>query len=393
MARGYGNIRAGDPAPVTPDTLFQAASISKSVAAVGALTLVDAGKLTLDNDVNAKLTSWKLPAINVVGDERATLRRLLSHTAGVTVHGFEGYAPDKSLPTLLQVLNGMPPANSAAIRVDLTPGTKWRYSGGGYCVVQQLVLDVTGENFPAFMRAHVLTPAGMAASTYEQPLPAALVSNAAAGHRPDGKPIPGDANIYPEMAAAGLWTTPSDLARFALAVQHLLEGHDGMLKSATAKQILETPVVGSDYGLGFGVKGEKEKLQLSHGGANEGFRCMLVAYPFAGRGAVIMTNSDNGSALADEILRALAREYDWPDYGVVEKTAVEFDPKAFTDFIGHYEREGVTVMAYSNQGHFYLKAGNKPRTEIFRSPTMNSSCSTSREFFPSREIPAVKSRT
>ncbi len=113
------------------------------------------------------------------------------------------------------------------------------------------------------------------------------------------------------------------------------------------------------------MQGEKEKLQLSHVGAYEGFRCMLVAYPFAGRGAVIMTNSDNGSALADEILRALAREYDWPDYGVVEKTAVEFDPKAFTDFIGHYEREGVTVMAYSNQGHFYLKAGNKPRTEIF----------------------------
>ncbi len=364
-ARGYGSPRAGDPATVTPDTLFQAASISKPVAAVGALTLVDAGKLTLDGDVNEKLQTWKLPAVNVVGDERATLRRLLSHTAGVTVHGFGGYAVGEPRPTLVEILNGTPPANSAAIRVDLTPGTQWRYAGGGYCVVQQLVLDVTAEDFPAFMRTHVLGPTGMSASTYEQPLPAALALHAAAGHRADGKVVPGDAHIYPELAAAGLWTTPSDLARFTIALQRIFEGHDGVLTTATAKQILETPVVGSDYGLGLGVKNTHEKLQLSHGGANEGFRCMLVAYPFAGRGAVIMTNSDNGSALADEILRALAHEYDWPDYRVVEKTAAEFNPKTFTDFIGQYEREGVLVIAYSTQGHFYLKAGSKPRTEIF----------------------------
>ncbi len=364
-ARGYGVARAGDPAAVTTDTLFQAASISKPVAAVAALTLVDAGKLALDADVNAKLTSWKLPAANVVGDERATLRRLLSHTAGVTVHGFRGYAVGEPRPTLLQVLNGAPPANSAPIRVDLTPGTKWRYAGGGYCVVQQLVFDVTGEAFPAFMRARVLGPAGMGASTYEQPLPAALAGHAAAGHRADGKLVPGDAHVYPEMAAAGLWTTPSDLARFALAVQHALEGHDGLLTRATAEEILKTPVPGSDYGLGLGVKNAGEKLQLSHGGANEGFRCVLVAYPFAGRGAVVMTNSDNGAALGDEILRAIAREYDWPDYGVIEKTAVPLAPEAFTDFIGRYEREETTLLAYHSQGHFYLKIGTRPRVEIF----------------------------
>jgi CubicO group peptidase (beta-lactamase class C family) len=364
-ARGYGAARTGDSAAVTPDTLFQAASISKPVAAVGALTLVDAGKLTLDADVNAKLTSWKLPAVNVVGDERATLRRLLSHTAGVTVHGFDGYAAGAPRPTLLQVLNGMAPANSSPIRIDQTPGAKWRYSGGGYCVVQQLVLDVTGEDFPAFMRTHVLAPAGMTASTYEQPWPAELAPRAAAGHLADGKIVPGDVHIYPELAAAGLWTTPSDLARFALAVQHMLEGHDGILTAATAKQILQVPVAGSDYGLGLGVKGNGEKLQLSHGGANEGFRCTLVTYPFAGRGAIIMTNSDNGSALATEILRALAQEYDWPDYRIVEKTAEPLSSKAFTDFMGRYERESTLVQVFQTPGHFYMKFGSKPRVEIF----------------------------
>jgi CubicO group peptidase (beta-lactamase class C family) len=364
-ARGYGNSRASDDAIVTTDTLFQAASISKPVTAVGALTLVDAGKLTLDADVNATLTSWKLPAVNVVGDERATLRRLLSHTAGVTVHGFEGYAPDQPRPTLLQVLDGIAPANSAAVRIDFTPGTKWRYAGGGYCVVQQLMLDVTGEDFPAFMRTHVLAPAGMTASTYEQPLPAALTPHAAAGHRADGKIIPGDAHVYPEMAAAGLWTTSSDLARFALALQHVLEGRDGLLSAATAKQILQVPVAGSDYGLGLGVKGAGENLQLSHGGANEGFCCTLVTYPFAGRGAVIMTNSDNGSALATEILRALAQEYDWPDYRVIEKTAAPLSSKAFTDFMGRYERESTLVQVFQTPGHFFLKFGSKPRVEIY----------------------------
>jgi CubicO group peptidase (beta-lactamase class C family) len=364
-ARGYGVARAGNPAPVTPDTLFQAASLSKPVAAVGALTLVDAGKLTLDTDVNASLAAWKLSGASGPGGERATLRRLLSHTAGVTVQGFDGYAAGTPVPTLFQILNGMPPANSPAVRVDLIPGTTWRYSGGGYCVVQQLVLDVTGGEFPAFMKARVLDPAGMSASTFAQPLPALLAPRAAAGHVADGTVVPGDAHVYPELAAAGLWTTPSDLARFTLAVQHALEGRDGLLTAATAKQILDTPVAGSDYGLGFGVKHTGEKLQLSHGGSNAGFRCVLVAYPFAGRGAIVMTNSDNGAELGDEILRAIAREYAWPDYGVIEKTAAAFDPKAFTDFIGYYERENTKVLAYSRQGHFFLKFGTRPSVEIF----------------------------
>lgn len=364
-ARGYGIASLAEARAVTADTLFQAASISKPVSATAALALVDAGQLALDDDVNAKLKSWHLPAAPVAAGEPVTLRRLLSHTAGVSVHGFAGYAPDAPRPTLAQLLDGVAPANSEPIRITLQPGTKWRYSGGGYSVVQQLLLDVSGADFPTLLRDRVLHPAGMDASTYEQPLPAALAPRAAAGYRADGSAVEGGAHIYPELAAAGLWTTPSDLARFALALQHSLAGQSGPLSRASAEAMITPVLAGSDYGLGLGVKGDGDQLQLSHNGANEGFRCMLVSYPRTGRGAVIMTNSDNGGLLANEILRALAREYRWPDYQVIEKTALNLPQTALADFVGRYGREDQLIAFYRDQGHFYMKPAGQPRSELF----------------------------
>ena len=365
-ARGYGLARAGEPAAVTPDTLFQAASISKPVAAAAALTLVESGALTLDADVNEKLTTWKIPAAKAPAPP-VTLRRLLSHTAGLNVDGFRGYAVGEPRPTLVQILAGAPPANSEPIRIILPPGTQWRYSGGGYCVAQQLLLDVTGQEFPALLRQRVLLPAGMAASTFEQPLPAALAPRATAGHRADGSRLAGDAYIYPELAAAGLWTTPSDLARFALALADSLAGRPSFLTRATAEAMITPPLAGSDYGLGLGIKGVGENLSLGHNGGNEGFRCALFTYPRTGRGAIVMTNSDNGSALAYEIIRALAREYGWPDHQIVEKTAVTLAPAAFDAFAGRYEREE-TVLVLSRTGpRFFLRATGQPRREIYPS--------------------------
>ena len=364
-ARGYGVARAGEPAPVTVDTLFQAASISKPVTAAAALTLVDAGQLALDTDANAKLISWKIPASPAAAGQPVTLREILSHTAGFNVHGFDGYAAGAPRPTLLQVLDGVRPANSEPIRLTLPPGSQWRYAGGGYCVAQQLLIDVTGEDFPTLMRSRVLTPAGMAASTFEQPLPASLVPRATAGHRSDGQRVEGDAHIYPEMAAAGLWTTPSDLARFALALQHSFAGEPGLLSREAARQMFTPPLAGSNYGLGIGVEGDGENFQLGHNGGTEGFRCALVAYPRAGRGAIVMTNSDNGGPLLNEILRAVAREYGWPDYRVVEKSAVPLAPEAFDAFVGRYEREDTTLAVFRSGGRFYLRFAGRPRVEIF----------------------------
>ena len=182
-ARGYGVAETGSATPVTPRTLFQAASISKPVAALGALRLVERGQLSLDQDVNERLTSWKVPENEFTKQEKVTLRRLLSHSAGLTVHGFPGYAADAPVPSLIQVLDGVKPANTAAIRADILPGSVWRYSGGGFTVMQQLVIDVTGRPFPALLADLVLVPVGMTDSTYEQPLPESRRAAAASGHR------------------------------------------------------------------------------------------------------------------------------------------------------------------------------------------------------------------
>ncbi|HWB59392.1 MAG TPA: serine hydrolase domain-containing protein, partial [Chthoniobacteraceae bacterium] len=180
-ARGYGFTDKGGSKPVTPDTLFQAGSVSKSLAALGALHLVEAGKLSLDADVNTELRSWKLPDNEFTRDKKVTLRLILSHSAGITVHGFAGYAAGAPVPTLLEVLDGARPANSAPIRVDTVPGTAWRYSGGGYTVMQQMMIDASGKPFAEYMRDTVLAPLGMTASTFEQPLPEKMAALAATG--------------------------------------------------------------------------------------------------------------------------------------------------------------------------------------------------------------------
>ncbi len=223
-AKGYGVTEQGGDSPVTTATLFQAGSISKSVSALGALRLVEQGKLALDEDVNARLVTWKVPVNEFTREKKVTLRGLLSHTAGLTVHGFPGYATDDPVPTVVQILDGAKPANTKPIRVDFVPGSKWRYSGGGYTVMQQMIVDVTGKPFPQFMQEAVLGPLAMKESTFEQPLPAGTAKLTASGYYGDRSPVKGRWHIYPEMAAAGLWTTPSDLARFAIGVQEAARG-------------------------------------------------------------------------------------------------------------------------------------------------------------------------
>lgn len=312
-ARGYGVIENGSPIPVTEDTLFQAASISKPVAALGALRRVDAGRLSLDVDVNTVLHDWRVPENEFTATEKVTLRRLLSHTAGLTVHGFPGYPPDAARPTLVQLLNGEPPTNTAPIRVNVVPGSIHRYSGGGYSVMQQLVLEVSGQTYPAFMRESVLEPLGMHASTFEQPLPPLLADRTATGHRPGASPVPGRWHVYPEMAAAGLWTTPSDLARFIIGLQAALAGQpDAVLSPATAA-LMVTPVQ-RGYGLGLAVAGDWATQRFSHGGRNEGFDTQLVAFRDTGQGAVVMINANDDSQFMNRVLSAIVREYHWPDF-------------------------------------------------------------------------------
>ena len=330
-AGGYGALEVGADRPVTTETLFQACSISKPVAAMAAIYLVQEGKLDLDEDVNQKLVSWKIPENEFTQDQKVTLRRLLTHTAGLTVSGFRGYASDEQLPTLRQILDGIEPANSDPIRVDAVPGTRWRYSGGGFTVLQQLLMDVAGMSFPEIMHDLVLQKLEMKQSTYQQPLPTRLQAGAARGHRENGEKINGDWFTYPEMAAAGLWTTPSDLARVAMELQKSKAGASNkvlsieMTNQMLAGQMEKLPVkmVSKRYareirnqGLGFLLEGEADSARFSHHGDNEGYSCFIVAYceREAGQGAVVMTNSDNGFWLIQEIVQSIAKKYGWVDY-------------------------------------------------------------------------------
>lgn len=310
-ARAYGVIEAGGQDPVTPTTLFQAGSISKSVAAFGALQLVERRKLSLDDDVNRVLTTWKLPGSTFTSTKPVTLRGLLSHTAGLTVHGFPGYAPDAPLPTLVQVLDGTLPANTAPIRVQAEPGSRWQYSGGGYTVMQQMMIDVTLEPFPEFMRRAVLSPIGMSSSTFEQPLPPLLAASTATGHVANQSPVPGRFHVYPEMAAAGLWTTPTDLARFAIEVQRSFTGRSSKVISPAMTRRMLTVERNGD-GLGVFVQGTGRSLLFNHGGRDEGFDASLNALAETGQGLVVMINANDNSRMLNRIVGAVAKRYDWP---------------------------------------------------------------------------------
>ncbi len=324
-AQGYGLLEMGKPETVNANTLFQCASISKPVAAVAALRLVEQGLLDLDADVNEKLVSWHVPPTIYMSKQgreswqpRITIRQLVSHTAGLTVHGFPGYAYDEPLPSLLNILEGTYPANTPAIRVDTLPGLQFRYSGGGYCVLRQLLCDVTGKPFPVLMRELVLDPLGMHESTYEQPLPNQWMNNAASAHHTSGKPVPGKWHTYPEMAPDGLWSTPSDLAKFCIALQLAKAGKENvLLSSAMTQQMFTSQALeqgANVVGLGVFLYGEGETARFGHTGGNEGIRCEFIAYQNRGQGAVVMTNSDEGWPIIQDLLATIAEEYSWPDF-------------------------------------------------------------------------------
>jgi len=298
--------------PVTPQTLFQASSISMPVTAVAVLRLVEQGRLGLDTDVSQYLKSWKLPTNKFTEQKKVTLRELLSHTAGATVHGFEGYAAGKKVPTLVQVLNGESPANSAPITIDFVPGTQFRYGGGNYVIIQQILVDAMGKSFPDLMQELVLRPLSMANSTFQQPVPENMQRLLATPYDEDGNAIEGGPHTYPEMAVAGLWTTPSDLALFALGIQHALAGEPGAIVSQyTAHEMLR--LVRGFYALGFAIAGNGPNRYFSHPGVNAGFVAFLFAFE-KGDGLVLMTNGQNSKALDLEIIAAFAKQYGWTEF-------------------------------------------------------------------------------
>jgi CubicO group peptidase (beta-lactamase class C family) len=363
-AQGFGVVQLG-AGPVTAETLFQAGSISKPVAAMAALRLAEQGKLSLDSDVNRALTSWKIPPSAAAPGAVVTLRELLSHTAGLTVHGFPGYAAGASIPTLVQILNGEMPANTGPIRLEAAPGSRWKYSGGGYTVMQQLLLDVSHQAFPELLHDTVLAPIGMTRSTYEQPLPVELRAIAATPYKADGAPVEGGSHTYPEMAAAGLWTTPIDLARFAIEVQRSLRGESSRVLSAEMTRQMLMAGKGN-YGLGLPIGGSSDNPFFTHGGINEGFEGVLVAYQRSGDGAVVMTNAQGGQVLANEVVRSIASVYGWLDFHPIVRASVKIDPSILSTYTGLYELTPTFSIAITlENGQLMAQATNQRKYPIF----------------------------
>jgi CubicO group peptidase (beta-lactamase class C family) len=346
--RGYGVREAGQPGQVTADTLFQVGSMSKAISAVGALRLVDEGALDLDEDINHRLVSWTIPP-NGTWVPRVTLRHLLSHAGGVSVQLFPGYATDDAIPTLGQILDGAEPANSAPIRVQLIPGTHYRYSSGGYAVLQQLLIDVTGRSFPALMRELVLDPLGMVNSTFEQPLPESRWTTAAVGHRKGAQSVKGKWFIYPELAQGGLWTTASDLARFLLELQRAGQGRPNALLSAHVARGMFTPPYAPDVGLGIFLDGAGDSRRFGHQGGNEGFSSRIVAYLSRLLGAVVLTNF-HYPLLVDDVLQAIALEYGWPGYLPRRPARLDGFAATYQDYVGDYTVGSSGVITIRSEG-------------------------------------------
>lgn len=363
-AKGYGVRLAGEPSPVTTDTVFQAASISKPVVALAALRMVEAGLLDLNADVNDYLRSWRVPAVDG-WQPRITLRQLFSHTAGLTAHGFLGYHHQQTVPSVVEVLNGSGITNSEPVRVTGLPGMKHRYSGGGTTIAQLVMMDVTGKDFPALTREWVLDPLGMANSAYEHPLGEARAQNAAYAHHYTGLPVEGRWYTHPELAAAGLWTTPSDLLRFGLAVQQAYNGQHPVISQQVAQWMLTTVIKidpENSMGIGFFLQGEGDALAFGHGGSNVGYKCDLRVYQKTGDGFAVMTNSDMGSRVASEfIVPALEKVYGWTP---APAQAPEFN----TAYAGTYRLNQQEVTVHDTDGKLMFTLPGQPALPLIPAP-------------------------
>jgi CubicO group peptidase (beta-lactamase class C family) len=311
--KAYGWADSAEQRRATTTTLFQAGSVSKSLNGVGVLKLVQDKKLDIYADVNDHLTTWKFPYDSLAKSKKVTLANLLSHTAGLGVHGFPGYERGDTIPTLIQILNGERPANTAAVRSVFEPGLKGQYSGGGTMISQLAVQDITKKPYDAFMWHNILKPMGMKNSFYTQPAPESKQKLLASGYYADGKEVKGKYHIYPEQAAAGLWTNPTDLAHYIIETQLALAGKSSKVLSKDMTRLRLTPYIDKSAALGVFIYKRGENTYFEHSGSDEGFVSEYYGSMEGGNGVVVMANTDNG-AILNEIINSVATVYEWKGF-------------------------------------------------------------------------------
>lgn len=324
FAKGYGVKEAGTSEKVDTETVFSMGSVSKIANAVLILRLAEAGVLDLSENVNSYLKRWKVPHNEYLIETSVNLRGLLSHSAGLSQWGFPNFLSDEPLPTIVETLEGRPPAKTKPVRVFYKPGTRWRYSGGGVMVSQLVVEDVTAKQYANIAEELIFSPLNMTRTTFLNPLPEHH-GNIAKAHDQQGLLVaqPRGWQTMPEMAAAGLWTTPSDFARLIVTLINSYQGLDNSFLSASIAHDMMTKVGVSQFGLGPRVNGTGEKLRFHHWGGNDSYRAFTENFLLSGKGLVIVTNSSNGHKVINEVTNAVADAFEWPIYSPQSK------PKAF----------------------------------------------------------------
>jgi CubicO group peptidase (beta-lactamase class C family) len=366
-AKGYGTADVESGAPVDTGTLFQAASISKTFNAMASLKAVQDGLFGLDDDINRILTSWRLNGGEFTRLRPVTPRTLMSHVSGLgDAFGYPGYNPGTPLPTMVQLLEGKAPSNTGPIFMEREPYAAFEYSGGGVTLMQLALSDARKRPYADVLKTTVITPIGLTRSTFEQPLSAALDRNAARAHDRFGKGRGPKWHVYPELAAAGLWTTASDLARFAIEVERSAKGiSNRVLSRAMAREML-TPVGVGSYAVGFSLAKQGEGWYFAHGGSNWGFQSNLIMHTVKGYGLAIMTNADNGGPLMNEILRRVRRAYAWDSeaapvprgyYAPITAPRVTVPTEILSRYPGRYADAIIDVSIRLENGVLQLSSG------------------------------------
>jgi CubicO group peptidase (beta-lactamase class C family) len=366
-AKGYGYADDSLKVPVTAQTLFQAASISKSLNSVGVLKLVQDKKIDLYTDINTYLTSWRFPYDSLSKNKKITVANLLSHTGGLTVHGFEGYKKGEQIPTIPQILDGKKPANSDAVRSMYAPGIKSEYSGGGITISQLIVMDVTHQAYDKFMYDNVLKPLGMTSSTYTQPPLNKKPGLLASAYRGDGMAIKGNYHIYPEQAAAGLWTNPTDLSKYIIETQLALLGKSSKVLDQQTTKLRLTPYIDKSAALGVFIDSLQDGVKyFEHGGANEGFRCQYFGSLEGGNGVVVMVNSDNGNIMS-EIVNSIAKVYDFKGLNRSKlRREVTVADTILQKYTGKYELAPNFILTITREGNgLYGQATGQGKVQLF----------------------------
>jgi len=356
----YGVVDLVSEDLVEESTLFQAASISKPLTAMAIMRLVQDGTVHLDSNVNNYLSEWQLEKNHFNRDTTITLRHILSHTGGISVHGFPGYHPDEELPTLLDILDSDGVANTWVVRPAWIPG-EYHYSGGGYCILQQLLIEQSGKPFAEFMQEVVLDPLQMMQSTFQQPLDPERLKAAASGYLPDGQMVDGRRHVYPEMAAAGLWTTAQDLAKFGMDMQNSYQTSGGSVLNDTTAHEMLLPFFHDHVACGLFLQDHEGEIYFSHGGWNAGFSSELLMHRDRDFGVVVMINSNHPEFIS-EVIRSVASTYQWQGYPLYTCKSRAVDDATLREVCGRYKytSDQVVEIYEKNDSLFLQYLGGDP---------------------------------